>query len=379
MAKPASAGTILIAANQAWNLFNFRRALIVALRERGFEVAAVAPEDPVYRRRLEALGCTFHAVKIDAKGLSPFRDARLIASYRRLMRRLSPVAYLSWTIKPNLYGALAARSLGIPAFPNVSGLGTAFIREDLLTRLVSYLYRIGFARVPAVFLQNEADRDEFVARGLVSPAQARLLAGSGIDIRHFVPQSRERHRGHFLLIARLLGDKGVREYVAAARMLRSDHPEWRFGILGFADVENRTAIPRAEYESWVADGIVELLPPVEDVRSAIERADCVVLPSYREGTSRVLLEGAAMARPLVASDVPGCREVVEDGTNGFLCAVKDAASLAVAMRRVATLPDAEWFAMGDAGRLKVQRQFSESAVIDAYLAALESASVVPLD
>lgn len=368
--------TILVSANQAWNLVNFRKNLLLALMDRGFGIAAAAPYDLVQAKRLEAIGCSFHPIEIDAKGLSPLRDAKLFVAYLNLMRRIRPVAYLGWTIKPNIYGAMAARTLGIPALPNVSGLGTAFVRHNLLTEVVSLLYRAGFARAATVFVQNDADQTVFLERGLAKPTQLRRLAGSGVDKERFSPASDSRkHRGTFLLIARLLADKGVREYVEAARILRAEDSRRRFVILGFADVENRTAISRGEIDSWIADGVIEIQAPVEDVRFAIEAADCIVLPSYREGTSRVLLEGAAMARPLVATDVPGCREVVDDGVNGLLCKVADVPTLVSAMRRIDMLDDVAWRAMGKAGRIKVLVEFSEAAVIDAYLSALRDAGV----
>lgn len=370
------ARTILVSANQAWNLVNFRGGLIEALRGQGFEIAAAAPSDAEHEAQLRALGCSFHPIAIDPKGMSPLHDARLVLRYAAIMRRVRPAAYLSWTIKPNIYGAIAARTLGIPALPNVSGLGTAFIRNNPLTEIVSLLYRAGFARASSVFFQNEDDAAIFRARRLVRGAQVAMLRGSGIDTGRFAPISPRRPaRGHFLMIARVLADKGVREFVAAARILKREDPGRRFTILGHADVANRTAISRAELDGWVAEGVIAWAPPVGDVRAMIDGSDCVVLPSYREGTSRVLLEGAAMARPLVASDVPGCREVVDDDVTGYLAPVRDAEALAAAMRRVDLLDDAAWQAMGRAGRRKVEAEFSPETVIAAYRAALARAGV----
>ncbi len=366
----------MVSANQAWNLVNFRGGLIEALRTRGFAITAVAPPDRAYEARLRVLGCDVAPIEIDAKGMSPLRDAQLVLRYAAIMRRVRPAAYLSWTIKPNIYGAIAARTLGIAALPNVSGLGTAFIRTNPLTEIVSLLYRTGFARASSVFFQNADDAAIFRARRLVRDEQVTMLRGSGIDTRHFAPATGERlARGHFLMIARVLADKGVREFVEAARILKREDPRRRFTILGHADVANRTAIPRAELDAWVAEGAIEWMAPVDDVRDTIMASDCVVLPSYREGTSRVLLEGAAMARPLVASDVPGCREVVDDAVTGFLAPVRDATALAAAMRRVDRLDDAAWRRMGMAGRRKVSEEFSPETVVGAYLAALARAGV----
>jgi len=370
MAEP----TIVIAANAAWNLVNFRAALIRALVEAGYRVVAAAPPDPDAEASLAALGCAFVAIPVDSRGLSPVGDMRTLLAFYALFRRLRPLALLGYTVKPNVYGSLAARMAGVRTVNNISGLGTAFIRRNWLTLVVKRLYRAGLAHSDVVFFQNRTDRDEFITAGLVSPRQARLLPGSGIDAAWFAPRPRAPAQDgsiNFLLIARLLRDKGVVEYVEAARALRRDNPALRFRILGFLDVENRTAIKRATVDGWVAEGAIEFLGASGDVRPHIAAADCVVLPSYREGTSRVLLEAAAMARPLVATNVPGCREVVDDGATGLLCAPRDAADLAEKLARMAALSDAERTAMGEAGRAKVMREFDQSIVIGQYLEALD--------
>jgi glycosyltransferase involved in cell wall biosynthesis len=203
-----------------------------------------------------------------------------------------------------------------------------------------------------------------------------VLPGSGVDLERFAPAPPQDGPPVFLLVGRLLRDKGVAEFVDAARSLRSLLPGARFQLLGPIDEGNRTAITRSELESWVAEGIVENLGTTDDVRPFIAAATAVVLPSYREGLPRSLLEAGAMARPLIAADVPGCRDIVEDGINGLLCEVRNAASLASAMQRMAELPGGERAAMAEAARRKVQERFSEKFVVRAYLdvlAALDAA------
>ncbi len=367
---------IAVSANDAWNLVNFRSGLIAALIARGFRVVALAPANPAMACALEALGCTFEAIPVDCSGVSPARDWATFAAYRSILRRLRPAALLSWTIKPNVYGALAARSARVAAFPNVSGLGTAFIRRSPLTYVVQALYRAAFARARTVFFQNCDDRALFVARHLVRDTQTRLLPGSGIDTRRFAPPPGGRPAARrFVMIARLLADKGVREFVAAARIVRSQWPDARFELIGFLDVANRTAIPGDEVAAWVREGVVEYVAPLDDVRPAIAAADFVVLPSYREGLSRVLLEAAAMARPIVTTDVPGCRDVVREGENGYLCAPRDARSLAAALQRACTTDDAAWARMAAAGRARAVSEFAQETVIAQYLAALDAAGI----
>ena len=370
--------TIAVAANLAWNLVNFRSGLIRALIADGFAVLAVAPPDAEMEARLAALGCSFAPAPIDAMGLSPLRDLATFAAFRRILRRHRPVAWLSWTIKPNVYGALAARWAGVPAFPNVSGLGTAFIREGLLTAVAERLYRAGFARAPAAFFQNADDRALFVERRLVRAEQARLLPGSGIDPEQWAPRDWVRPtRRRFLMLARVVADKGVREYAAAARIVRARWPDANFVLMGPLDVANRTALPAEEVRGWEAEGLIDYRPPEDDVRPAIAAADFVVLPSYREGLSRVMLEAAALGRPIVATDVPGCRDVVREGENGFLCAPQDVASLASALARAAETDDASWERMARAGRARVLAEFSLERVVALYRAALVEAGVRP--
>ena len=289
---------------------------------------------------------------MDRSGLNPVKDLRLLLRYRELLAELRPAAYLGFTIKPNIYGAIAARLCGVPAIPNISGLGTVFIRGGLLGSLVSGLYRFGLAKAPVVFFQNADDLGEFVGRKLVRRDQARLLAGSGIDLEPVRAGANSVGPLKFLLIARLLGDKGVREFVDAARLLRREGVRNScFQLLGPLDPANRTGIAGSELEGWIAEDTVEYLGVTDDVRPFIAEASAfVVLPSYREGLPRSLLEAGAMARPLIATDVPGCRAVVEDGHNGYLCAVRDPASLADAMLRLANLPAERRQAMGEAAR-----------------------------
>ena len=340
----------------------------------GFEVVTVAPPDG-YETKLEAMGCRFVPMPMDNSGTNPLRDGLLFLRYLALLRRERPDVFLGYTIKPNVYGSLACQHLGIPVINNVSGLGTAFIRDTWLTRWVKRLYRRAFRDSSTVFFQNQDDQALFVDGALVRQDQTRLIPGSGINLERFRPRPKpddERTDGQtvFLLIARLLWDKGVGEFVEAAKIVRARYPHARFQLLGFLGVGNRTAVPRESVDQWVADGIIEYLGETDDVRPFIAGADCVVLPSYREGAPRSLLEAAAMGRPIVATDVPGCRQIVDDTVNGYLCTVRDAEDLAQKLLRFASLSPMERQRMGEAGRLKAEQEFDEQLVIRAYLDAL---------
>lgn len=368
---------IVIALNTAWNLFNFRAGLIRAMVAAGYEVIAVAPNDQ-YAARLAELGCRYIALPMDNKGTNPLMDTLLFLRFLRLFWRERPEVFLGYTIKPNVYGSLAARLAGVAIINNIAGLGTAFIRDSWLTRLVRLLYKVALSGSSHVFFQNNDDLQLFVAKGLVAPDKVSRLPGSGIDLDAFRPQTKRDGGGDsftFLLVARLLRDKGVGEYVDAARIVSKAHPEAKFQILGFLDAQNQTAVTREEMSAWVAEGVVEYLGVSDDVRPFLAEADCVVLPSYREGVPRSLLEGAAMARPLVATDVVGCRDVVRDGVNGLLCKVADAPDLAARMLDMLNLPREERMRMGLAGRQIMENEFDERVVINQYLSVIGNLTV----
>jgi glycosyltransferase involved in cell wall biosynthesis len=308
-------------------------------------------------------------------GINPADGAALVTRFHRLFRQHRPDVVLGYTVKNNIFGAIAAKSLGIPFIPNVTGLGTAFLSGKALETLANLLYRGAFRNLPAVFFQNEDDRDHFIERNLVTAEQARLLPGSGIDLDHFAPADLPHPSDGitFLMIARLLRDKGVIEFVEAARRIRAASPSARFQLLGALGADNVSAIDARTLNGWVAEGVVEYLGTTPDVRPHIAAAHCVVLPSYREGAPRTLIEAAAMARPVIATDVPGCRTVVMRDVSGFLCQARSAESLAAAMRRFLDTHHEARRAMGRAGRERMERHFDEAHVISAYRDAITTA------
>lgn len=366
---------ILIALNTAWNLVNFRAGLIRGFQAAGYEVVTAAPPDE-HIPRLRELGCRYLPLEMDNKGTHPGRDLLLLWRFWRLLRRERPDVYLGYTVKPNVYGSLAAHALGIPVINNVAGLGAVFIKHNWLTRLVKGLYRRALSRSAKVFFQNEDDRRLFTEGGLVRAEVTDRLPGSGIDLARFsvVPlaDSSGRKGLRFLLIARMLWDKGVGEYVEAARRVRQRYPDAEIYLLGFLDVQNPAAISREKMDQWMAEGVVRYLGTADDVRPHIAEADCVVLPSYyREGVPRTLLEAAAMGRPIITTDAVGCREVVDDGVNGYLCKPRDAEDLAAKMEQMICLSPEDRSRMGHKGREKMEREFDEKIVIRKYLEVVE--------
>lgn len=354
-----------------------------ALLASGQEVTAVAPYDE-HAARIEEIGVRFLALPMDNKGTHPLRDLRLLLAFVSLFRKERPDIAISYTIKPVIYATMAARWLGIPAVSVVTGLGTVFSRENLLTKLVEWLYRVSQSDVRKIFFLNEADMQIFRRRKLTPVALMGRLPSEGIDLSHF--NMIEHHQDlaggvacdsqrpvRFLLMARMLWDKGIGEYVEAARQVRHKYPDAEFGLLGFLDVQNPTAISRSQMEEWVREGVVNYLGVTNDVRQAVAWSDCVVLPSfYGEGIPRTLLEAAAMGRSIVTTDTVGCRDVVDDGVNGYLCRSKDAVDLANKLIQIIELTPDERQAMGERGRQKVEREFDERVVIDHYLKVISS-------
>ena len=276
---------------------------------------------------------------------------------------------LSYTPKGNLYSALAGRGLALAQVMNVSGLGRAATSPGLASRVVDLLYRHTVAHAAWVFFQNEDDRRLFVERGYVPQDRTSRLPGSGVDLNAFTPSalpSVEAGACVFLMVARLLWDKGVREYVDAVRSLRAQWPRARFQLLGPLDASPRSGVPRTVLDGWVAEGMIEYLGETDDIRPHLQAADCIVLPSYREGVPRSLLEAAASARPVITTDAVGCRDAVDAGITGLLCAARDGTDLARQMQVLLQMGSQQRSTMGLAGRRKMEQEFDERVVIDAY-------------
>jgi glycosyltransferase involved in cell wall biosynthesis len=272
---PTAARRVVLAANSSWNIVNFRGGLIRGLKAEGYEPVVLAPADAVLNERIRDLQVEWIPVEIERSGLNPFSDLALLLKYRKILKDLQPFAYLGFTIKPNIYGSIAANALGIPVIANISGLGTVFIKRGPLLALVSSLYRFALRRAAVVFFQNPDDRSLFIERRLVQPQEARLLPGSGVDLQRFAFVPLPEGPVTFLFIGRILGDKGVRELAEAARALSRQHTAIRVQLLGPIDQGNATSIARAELDRWVSEGAIEYLGETHDVRPFIEKAAAV--------------------------------------------------------------------------------------------------------
>ncbi|WP_336920520.1 glycosyltransferase family 4 protein [Vibrio cholerae] len=369
---------LIMVANTAWSVFNFRHSLIKELLRCGVELYVIAPEDK-FSAKLTEMGCQVLDLPMQAKGVNPLADLGLMLRLLRHYREIKPDFIIHYTIKPNIYGSLAAKLSGIPSLAITTGLGYTFVNQNVVSQVAQQLYKFAFRYPKEVWFLNEDDRSVFLEHHLIEPDKAVLLHGEGVNLNHFVPsdkpQSDENIR--FLLIARMLRDKGVCEFVEAARQIRQRYPNAIFQLLGDCSVLNPSVIGREEIALWEKEGIVEYLGTTDDVRPIIAQADCLVLPSYyREGIPRTLMEGAAMAKPIITTDNVGCRDVVLDGQTGYLCEVKNAKALAQRCEQFLTLSDSEKQAMGKAGRSFMEAKFDEKLVIKQYFETLKKYKVL---
>ena len=347
---------ILIIGGLPQSLINFRGSLLREMIVTGNSVFACAGgHDPITEEKLRQLGVDYFPVKLSRAGMNPLEDVRTLVDLVRLIRLIKPDIVLSYTIKPVIYGSLAANFCRVPyIFSMITGLGFAFmetasLRRQVISFFAHILYRTSLKKNRKVFFQNPDDRQLFIERKIVFPEQAVLLNGSGVDIDHFSVVSLPNNNIlSFLLIARLLHDKGISEYVAAARIIKAKYPKTIFRLVGPID-PNPSAISMDELKEWVYDGGIEYLGELEDVRPAIAESSVYVLPSYyREGTPRTVLEAMAMGRPIITTDAPGCRETIKriannnksynknrviQGENGFLVPIKNVQTLAYAMEQ----------------------------------------------
>ena len=362
---------IVISINTSWNIYNFRSGLIKGLQKEGHEIVAVAPLDEYSEKLEKELGVKHFPILIDNKGSNPLKDIKLMFEYKKLFNQIKPDAILQFTIKPNIYGTIAAKILKIPTINNVSGLGTIFINPNTITSKIGMiLYKYAFRFPKKVFFQNNDDKELFINHKLVNNNITGILPGSGVDLDKFMysPKAKEE-KFIFLMIARVLYDKGIVEYVIAAKEILSKHKNIEFQILGNHD-ESKGSVPKNALKKWVDDGTINYLGTTDDVASVIRSSDCVVLPSYREGTPKTLLEALAIGRPIITTDVAGCKETVINNENGYLCDVKSANDLAKKIDSMISLSDDERFKMSEKSRKLAESKFDEQLVIQKYISEI---------
>ncbi len=352
---------ILILANSSSGLLEFRGELISALKDRGYEVAASLPETEE-KKRLEELGCKVIHTPFARKGMNPFKDLALLNTYRSLIRREAPLAVLTYTIKPNIYGGMASAGLKVPCFANITGLGSALENSGPLGKLATFLYREGLKKDAVVFVQNASNRDFVLKKRLAAPEQVVLLPGSGVNLSHFAVKEMPEKSG-FLFVSRVMKEKGIEEFLKAAQNLKKEDPGIGFTVLGACEEDYTERLKRLKEQ-----GIIEYPGKVPDTRPYLDKAQCQVHPSfYSEGMSNVCLEAAASGRAVITTDHPGCRETVKDKETGYLVKPRDAESLEKAMRSFLALSQEDKSAMGLAGRKYMEERFDRNIVVTAYM------------
>lgn len=351
-------GKILILANSSVGLYIFRSGLIRELA-RDYEVYASTPRGDHFDE-LADVGCHAIETEVDRRGLNPFRDLRLLATYRSLIRDIRPDLVITYTIKPNVYGGYAAHRAGVPYAVNVTGLGTAFQRSGILRSIVTRLNRIGLKGATAVFFENTENRDTFCRLNIVREQQCHVLHGAGVDLDRYrmAQYPPEGTAVQFLFIGRVMHEKGVDELFSVMRRLHDEGKTCVLNVVGDTEEDYRERLQTGEQEGWLVYHGYQT-----DVRPFIASAHCIVLPSYHEGMANVNLEGAAMGRPIITTRIHGCMEAVREGESGFLCEPQNADSLYKAMERFLTLSGTEREAMGAAGRLHMQAVFDKKLVV----------------
>ena len=365
----ASKQKIAFVANTSWSIYKFRLYLIEKLTEKGFAIFVLAPRDP-YTAKFESLpGLTYIELKhFKGKSISPFRDTILYRELLHHYRTIRPDLIFHYTIKANLFGTRAAARAGIPSVSVVTGLGYAFAGNGWLQSIAKFLYKKELRNSTEVWFLNEDDRHTFITQQLIQPEKTFLLPGEGVDTQTFYPAPYTlKKEVTFLLIGRLIRHKGIYEFIQATQLLKQQGLAIRCQLLGFFDDNNPVAIPRHEVEEWTNSGLITYLGDTDKVAPFIGQADCIVLPSWREGLPLSLLEGASMCKALIATDTPGCRALIDEAVNGYLCREKDAADLAKKMAVYYHLPAAAKTKMGLAGREKVLSAFTQEKVAAIYL------------
>lgn len=356
--------TIMIFINSSGALYDFRNELVLRLLQE-YRVVACVP-DTVKTDLLEQEGVEVVSTPINRRGVNPFQDLRLLSLCKKLIRRYRPSLALTYTIKPNVYAGMACSALKIPYIPTITGLGSAFEKKGLFLWLIQSLYRRGIAKASCVFFQNEENRERFLEAGLTS-GRTRLVAGSGVNlVKNNAEPYPEDGITRFLYVGRMMKEKGTEELLAAAEQLHSENVH--FFLMGYCDDDYQQLLDEKEKE-----GVITQLGFHKEVHEYYKKASAVVLPTYHEGMANVLMEASATARPVIATNISGCREIVEDGVTGFCFAPKSAEALVAALKKFLALTRAERASMGAAARAKMEREFDRDKVVDAYMEEIEDA------
>lgn len=356
---------ILVLSNNDIGLYLFRQELLLELLEDQHRVGISLPDGSMVRP-LEEAGCVFHDTPIDRRGINPVTDLKLLMKYRKLLRREKPDLVVTYTVKPNIYGGIACRMAGIPYAVNITGLGTAFQNPGLLRKFVTFLYKTALRKAKIVFFENDANRHLFIDEKIVREEKTVLLNGAGVNLeRYAVVPYPDQESVRFLYMGRVMREKGIDELFSAMERLHQEGVDCSLDVLGYYEENYAETIQCYEKQGWLRYHGYQ-----SDVRPFIEKAHCFVLPSYHEGMANTNLECAAMGRPLITSNIPGCKEAVIEGKTGLLCEPKNTDSLYAALRRFLDMTAEQRKAMGMAGRAHMEEVFDKKKVVEQTIRGL---------
>ncbi|MEO8569830.1 MAG: glycosyltransferase family 4 protein [Ginsengibacter sp.] len=366
---------VAVIENGLFSTYTMREGLMLRLVREGCEVYILTHTNK-FVPEVEKMGLKIF--NVGSGNMNPFKVARYIYNLRKILKKIKPDVCLTFSIRPAIFGNLITRQLRIPTITNITGVGPLFISKSLVYRIARRLYRNALSKTKKVFFQNYDDMNLFLEKKFVKPAVAQRVPGSGVDYNKFKPVIlKEKDTGIFifLFIGRLIKDKGIFEYINAARYTRKKFPHTVFNVIGPFWTQNlRTnTITHSQLQHWIEEGIIDYMGEKKDVRKFIAEADCIVLPSYREGTSNILLEAASMEKPVITTNTTGCKEIVEDGITGLLANVKDDIDLAEKMERMILFTEEQRNDMGKKARQKIIKEYDKQIVIDAYLKAISNA------
>ena len=368
-------GRIVVIENSLFSTYTMRDSLMKRLMKEGNEVYVLTHTNR-FANQVEKTG--IKVINIGSGNLHPVKVSRYIYQLFFHLKRIKPDVVLTFSIRPAIWGNFITRYLNIPTITNITGVGPLFTSSNIAYKGARSLYRIALKKTSKVFFQNFDDMELFIRHKFVSPERAERIPGSGIDYNRFSPIKIDKKNEpfSFLFIGRLIKDKGIFEFVEAARIIHESFPQVHFGVLGPFWNQNlkSNTITKSELQSWIDEGVIDYMGEKKDVRKFVAKADCIVLPSYREGTSNILLEAASMEKPIITSNTTGCKEIVEDGITGFLCEIKNGFDLAEKMKQMLLLTTEQRERMGKKAREKIIREYDKEIVLDAYLKAISDLS-----
>ena len=358
---------IIFFSNSCWSIYNFRRNLIIKLLKERYKIIILSPDDN-YSKKLKKLGCEVIKLNFENNTINFMKEIKLIIKLFFFLKKNKPDIMLNFTIKPLIFGSFVSGFLNIYTINMITGLGTNFVNFSILSKIILFFYKISFKKTSHIFFQNEDDLKLFLKKNIATKCNSSIIPGSGIDLKYFAYRKYKFFKKiKFILVSRILVEKGIHEYIQSATKLISEGYNCEFKILGPTIPNNKSSFNKKTLKKLLPKKFFRYLGFVNDVRPYIAKSNCVVLPSYREGTPRSLLEGLSMGRPIITTNAVGCKNLIKDGHNGFKCKVKNSQSLYLAMKKFIFLSKDKKIKMSKNSRKFVEKKYKDSIIINEYL------------